>query len=135
MKHIECDLTSLDDLPSDKMIDGIKVENLLIPSNLAGLDAFALTFEGLLNLKAEGMYTFYTSSDDCSRIFIDEKLVADNDGVHALLTASVKIGLQKGFHKFRLEYFEARYGEELLVEIEGPGIERQELTQDFFYIK
>lgn len=85
----------------------------------------ALKFEGFLNLPRAGAYQFHLHSDDGSRLWIDGKLVVDNDGVHAPDTKSATAELFKGTHKLVVGVFNAGGGVELGVEIEGPGMGRQ----------
>jgi alpha-L-fucosidase len=90
--------------------------------------------EGFIKIPEDGVYRFYISSDDGSRLYINGILTCDNDGIHGS-NFYVKgfAGLKKGFHKIKLEYFEAKYGEDLQVEMEGPGYERNILTQELLY--
>src|SRR5205085_2412141 len=45
---------------------------------------FALRFSGAINAPKDGSYTFWTSSDDGSRLYVDGKLVVNNDGLHGM---------------------------------------------------
>ena len=60
-----------------------------------------------------GVYTFQTSSDDGSVLYIDNELVVNNDGSHAAIPATGFIALEKGFHSYKLYYFEDYEGEHL----------------------
>jgi len=48
------------------------------PSRVRNQNAFR--FRGMLSAPAEGDYRFWTSSDDGSQLFIDGRLLVDNDG-------------------------------------------------------
>jgi mono/diheme cytochrome c family protein len=87
----------------------------------------ALRYEGYLRIEAAGNYTFHTTSDDGSKLWIDDKLVVNNDGVHPPQEKSGKIKLAKGVHKVIVGVFNAGGGFELSVEIEGAGLGRQPL--------
>lgn len=91
-------------------------------------EQFGLQFEGALPIEKEGEYTFHISSDDGSQLFIDGKLVTDNNGVHGHQTKSGKIKLAAGSYHVRIIYFENGGGQSLSAEWEGPGIARQELS-------
>ena len=67
---------------------------------------FVLKFDTRIQIDEEGDYYFYTSSNDGSKLFIDDKLVVNNDGLHAVREISGKIYLKKGRHKMKLEYFQ-----------------------------
>ena len=89
---------------------------------------YALVFEGVFRIDQPGTYHFHTSSDDGSRLYVDDKPVVDNDGVHPAQPASGKIELTKGVHKVRVAFFQAGGGDELDVEVDGPGFARQNLA-------
>jgi len=91
------------------------------------LNDCALRFEGYLTLDADGDYTFHTTSDDGSRLWINDKLVVNNDGIHPAQRKSGKTKLTKGTHKVVVGVFNAVGGFELSVEYEGPGISKQNL--------
>ena len=43
--------------------------------------------------------SFYTISDDGSKLYIDDKLIVDNDGGHSVRRAEGKVALEKGYHR------------------------------------
>jgi len=88
-------------------------------------DAFGLVFEGLVEVRQDGAYVFYTESDDGSRLMIGDEVVADNDGCHAMRLAGGEVNLKAGLHRIRVEYFDKAGGEGLVVSWKGPGIPRQ----------
>ena len=69
-------------------------------------DYYALTFDGFIKIEKEGIYRFYTLSDDGSVLEINGQEVVNNDGSHGTLEASGVIALKAGYHPFRLLYFE-----------------------------
>ncbi len=85
-------------------------------------DNFGVQYTGYVNVPADGTYTFYTASDDGSRLYIGTQLVVDNDGAHAEVERSGTIGLRAGKHAITVTYFEATGGEVLNVSYAGPGI-------------
>lgn len=91
-------------------------------------EAFALRFTGYLQIAVAGEYQFHIRSDDGSRIVVDEKPVAVNDGIHPATTASGKIALAAGSHTVVVEYFEQGGQEVLEVQFEGPETPRQPLS-------
>ena len=88
-------------------------------------DYFALQFTGYVEAPADGLYTFYTRSDDGSRLFVGGQLLVNNDGLHGVREASGLVRLAKGLHAIRVEFFE-HAGQELIeVLYEGPGLDKQ----------
>ena len=90
-----------------------------------GTDKYGFVFDGLIKIPADGIYTFYISSDDGSKLFIDDKLLIDNDGLHGMTEKNNEIPLAKGYHMIKVLFFEKTGGDDLHVEWKGPGFERQ----------
>jgi len=76
-------------------------------------DDFAFEFTGLLYIDEDGLYDFYTESDDGSMLFIGNQPVVENDGSHGVIRATGRIALKKGYHNYRLLYFEDYAGQKL----------------------
>ena len=76
-------------------------------------DHFAIQFSGFLDAPVDGVYDFRLISDDGSRLWIGNQLVADNDGSHSVKTVTGKVALQAGWHAFKLQYFEDYEGQSL----------------------
>ncbi len=88
-------------------------------------DNFAFKFTGYIDIPADGQYTFYTSSDDGSKLLIGSTEVVNNDGLHAEQEKSGKIGLKKGKHAITVTFFELGGGQGLSVSYEGPSVTKQ----------
>ena len=88
-------------------------------------DNFAIRYYGKIQLPTTGTYTFYTTSDDGSRLWIDGQLVVDNDGLHGAQERQGSIALNAGSHDIEVGFFEAGGSASLVVEYAGPGIARQ----------
>ncbi|HSN83660.1 MAG TPA: PQQ-dependent sugar dehydrogenase, partial [Polyangiales bacterium] len=83
-------------------------------------DYFAFRFTGFVQVTTAGEYTFFTSSDDGSQLFVDGGLVVDNDGLHALSEESGQASLSAGYHSIAITMFEDTGGEILNVSWAGP---------------
>lgn len=90
---------------------------------------YALRFEAVLGIETEGQYTFELTSDDGSLLFIDDKLVVNNDGIHAPQTKGGKAKLTKGVHKVVIGFMQGGGGAELEARISGPGLGETDLGQ------
>jgi predicted alpha-1,2-mannosidase len=68
---------------------------------------FAFSYEGYIYVPADGIYSFYLRSDDGSALFIDNEEAVNNDGLHSFnkRICGDYIGLAKGYHPFKLLYF------------------------------
>ncbi len=91
---------------------------------------YSLRFQGGLKIEKDGAYTFYTSSDDGSKLWIDDRLVVNNDGDHSDIEVSGKIKLAAGTHKIVLGFFQAGGDRALKVSYEGAGIAKTELPKE-----
>lgn len=91
----------------------------------------ALRFKTNIVIPEDGEYTLYLTSDDGSALLIAGSTLIDNDGAHATVTKSTKIKLNKGAYPIEVLYFQLGGGASLKVEIEGPGLERQVLGNQF----
>jgi chitodextrinase len=91
-------------------------------------DGFAFIYEGFINIPTTGSYTFYTSSDDGSRLYVNNALVVNNDGTHGCSEkASSVISLSAGTYPVKAMMFEDGGGECLTVSWQGPGISKAEI--------
>jgi hypothetical protein len=96
-------------------------------------EVFAISFNGYIDVPTDGQYTFYTNSDDGSRLYIDNHLVVDNDGVHSMIERSGTIGLKAGKHVISVGFFQKQVDKELKVSYEGPGISKQIIPSSALY--
>ena len=85
-------------------------------------DNVGAVFEGWIDVPAAGLWSLGVTSDDGSKLFIGDTLVANNDGLHGMQTVSGTIGLAAGKHALRVEFFEAGGGAGVILAWSGPGI-------------
>ncbi len=91
------------------------------------VDKFAFEFKGYIKIDKDGVYNFFTASDDGSKLFIDDVEVVDNDGDHGTVEKTGKAGLKKGYHKIRILYFDSGGGNELKVFLQPEGAAKEEI--------
>jgi cytochrome c len=72
---------------------------------------FAMSFEGYINIPASSNYVFRLSSDDGSRMIIDDIEIINHDGLHGATPVDGEIALSEGYHPFRIEFFENQGGQ------------------------
>ena len=90
-------------------------------------DAFALMFTGHIVIEKPGKYTFFISSDDGSRFYIDGELLIDNDGLHGMVEKQGTVQLTAGLHPIVATYFDNGGGDGLTMSWNGPDIKKQEI--------
>ncbi len=76
---------------------------------------------GNLDAAQAGSYTFRLTSDDGSRLWIDDKLVVNHDGLHGAEPKDATVDLTAGFHSLRIEHFERDGGQQLTLAWKPPG--------------
>jgi alpha-L-fucosidase len=96
-------------------------------------DKFALDFNGYIKIDKDGIYNFYTASDDGSKLFIDDVEVVDNDGDHGTIEKAGKAALKKGYHKLHVTYFDSGGGNELHVFMLPEGGKKVELSSALLF--
>jgi hypothetical protein len=69
-------------------------------------DHFYVRWTGKVRIPRDGKYTFFTESDDGSRLWIDGKVLVDNGGLHAMEEKSGEVDLKAGDHEIKMELFE-----------------------------
>jgi PKD repeat protein/glucose/arabinose dehydrogenase len=97
---------------------------IAIPSTVRP-DFYALRFTGDLPVTEAGTYTFYTQSDDGSKVYVNGTLVVDHDGLQGNTEKSGTITLAAGTHTLRVDYLEANGGQALQVSYSGPNLPKQ----------
>lgn len=84
-------------------------------------DHFAIQWNAWIFMPEDAMYEFSITSDDGSNLYIHERLVIDNNGSHSKRMRTATIALKKGWHPFRLDYFEDYSGEFLEIKYRKLG--------------
>ena len=132
------------------------------PGRQIVVENFAIRFRGVLAVDTPGRYNFWLLSDDGSKLYINDTLVIDNDGIHGitrnkgrkdLSTPSVKaqvswhfegdfvdmgkrgsIELTAGTHPFEIQYFQGpRYEIALQWFYQPPNSHRQIVPPEVIY--
>ena len=108
------------------------VNNFIIDNPLSQ-DHFAFRFSGYIAIREKGSYKFYTSSDDGSQLYIGNRLVVENDGVHSVRERSGSVLLDSGLHYIEVRMFDAEGHDYLAVNYEGPWIPKQAIPDSLLF--
>lgn len=81
-----------------------------------------------LTVPSAGNYEFRITSDDGSRLVIDDAEVIDNDGLHGAESKEGTVALEAGVHDLRVEFFDNTNDNILKLEWRPPG------TTDFVVV-
>lgn len=83
---------------------------------------FAIDYKGRFWIEKPGTYKFSLVSDDGSKLYVDDKLVIDNDGIHPVKAEVGSVDLGGGIHRIRVSYFQGpRFQVALVLKVAGPG--------------
>jgi hypothetical protein len=94
---------------------------------------FALDYSGKFWIERPGDYRFSLLSDDGSRLYIDDKQVIDNDGVHYPMERIARVSLEGGIHQIRVAYFQGpRWQVALVLRIAGEAERWRVFSTDEF---
>lgn len=107
------------DIPKGRLMDSGTLPHPSIES-ASTPDHFAFIFDGLISIPDDGVYTFRTTSDDGSTLWIDGKMIVDNDGGHSTSSATGHVPLKAGMHRLKIMYFENYDGETFSWDWRGP---------------
>ena len=118
---------------------GVKKDNGTMPYFIVDEapveDHYAYEFTSYINIPETAVYRFFINSDDGAKLYIDGKLLIDNDGSHSAARKGQKIALNKGFHEIKIEYFEDYMGQELKVRMLSRNMPEQLIPENMLYIK
>ncbi len=96
-------------------------------------ERFGFVYWGYIRIPEDGLYVFYTASDDGSRLSIDDQLVVDNDLLHGVIERKGAIPLAAGFHRLRVTFFEKTGGQELKVAVHKYGEEKALIPDEWLW--
>ena len=140
--HIRRNTARLPDFGKMKPRGSIYTTSLNIPAQsfLQGFPGvtkrfewFALDYTGRFWIEHAGEYRFRLTSDDGSKLYVDDRMVVDNDGLHAPLDGEGSVELNSGVHRIRVSYFQGpREQVALVLKIAPPGEEFRIFSTDEF---
>lgn len=89
-------------------------------------------FTGFLSVPSSGKWSISCESDDGSKVYIDDILLIDNDGLHAMQEKTGSVDLVRGSHSIRVEFFNAEHGSGLILRWSGPNVAKQVIPSSAF---
>ncbi len=90
-------------------------------------NTYGVRFSGFITISTSETYTFYTTSDDGSKLFVNGTEVVDNDGLQSATEGSGSIALTPGTYSFEVEFFENTGDEILSVSYSSSSITKTEI--------
>lgn len=108
------------------------VDSIALP-DFARPEDYGVVMTGYVEVPADGLYDFYITSDDGSDLFVEDSLIANNDGIHGADEVSGEIALKAGLHPITVHMFQCKGGKYLEVSLRGPGLEKQPISSQMLY--
>ena len=97
-------------------------------------DLFAIQFKGYFQVKEEAIYNFSVTSDDGSKLYINNKLLIDNDGLHGAKEKKGLVPLAPGWHQIGAGYLEKTGSDVIEVKMGKLGEALKEMKgEDLFW--
>jgi predicted alpha-1,2-mannosidase len=96
---------------------------------------FAFDYEGFIDIPKDGLYTFYLATNDGGRLYIDDRVIINNDGLHPLAEVYKPIALKAGLHPISVKYFQEGGSNGLVVSWQVPDMEKQEIPAGVLFHK
>jgi hypothetical protein len=108
MKPVGALCTFTLNVPTRSWIEGI-------PGVSSRIEWFAIDYHADFWVEVPGSYMFTLDSDDGSVLYVDGRLIVDDDGVHSTQHAGGRARLATGMHHLRVSYFQGPRWEVALV--------------------
>jgi hypothetical protein len=94
---------------------------------------FAIDYTAQFWIEHPGLYRFALLSDDGSKLYIDDRVIIKNDGIHPPEKKSGEAVLLNGLHRIRVSYFQGpRFQVALVLSVAGPGEQFHVFDADAF---
>ncbi len=101
------------------------------PDSRIAADTFSARWTGQVQAAKTEAYTFYTTSDDGVRLWVDGKLAIDDWSVHAPREDKATLNLQANtFHDIKIEYYDQQYGAVMKLLWSSPSTAKQVIPQN-----
>jgi hypothetical protein len=140
--HIKHDSQQLPNLRKLKTVGTIYTTSLNVPpqpfnQGFPGVSKrfewFAIDYTGRIWIQKPGMYRFLLMSDDGSKLYLDDRQIVDNDGIHPPQERYGQVDLTAGIHRIEVAYFQGpRFAVALVLSVAPPGQQMRIFNVDEF---
>jgi len=111
------------------------IKNAISISDSSRTENMGLTYEGYFDAPADAVYTFYLMSDDGSKLWINNEVAIDNDGLHGDEEVEAGVALRKGMHQFKVAFIQAGGAATLNLQYSVDDNKRQTIPSNMFFHK
>ena len=126
-----------DSLPNFTQLNPVKEGSLpnISFSPRVETEHFGFEYHGYVKVPNDAVYRFFTASDDGSSLYIGDKLIVDNDGLHGMSEKSGVVALAAGLHPIRITFFEKTGADDLTASFEGGGVKIMRIPDDALFFE
>ncbi|HWS00442.1 MAG TPA: GH92 family glycosyl hydrolase, partial [Prolixibacteraceae bacterium] len=96
---------------------------------------FAFDFEGFIKIPADGIYTFYFTTNDGGKFWLDNQLLINLDGLHPATEVFAETALKAGYHPILVKYFQEGGANKMDVSWAGPGLSKEGIKEELLFHK
>lgn len=100
-----------------------QVLTLGIPGSTQRSEWFGIDYYGQFWIKTPGKYLFVLNADDGADLYIDDRRLIGDDGIHPPQTVSGSVRLEAGRHTIHLPYFQGPTYVNLILQVKAPDEE------------
>ncbi|MGC9342497.1 MAG: PA14 domain-containing protein [Bacteroidales bacterium] len=99
-----------------------------------GNSLFAMDIEGYIKVPEKAVYNFNLITHYGGVLYIDDMKVVNNNAGRHFHQKTGKIALDKGYHKFKLKYFQTKkYKRDIKLSCKYNNNEMKEVSVSWFY--
>ena len=96
---------------------------------------FALKFSSFIKIPADGLYWFNIDATGRVMMTLHGAEMHRRPSAWSRTVAEFSVGLKAGYHPVDIYFLQDEFDSELKIECEGPGITRQALPENIFFIE
>ena len=108
-------------------ISNFNVTALQVAVTSGDAGTYGIRYSGYINISITNTYTFYTNSDDGSKLYIGTTEVVDNDGLHGAQEREGNIFLNAGTYPITVLFFENTGDHSLTVQYSSSTITKRNI--------
>ena len=95
---------------------------------------YSAIWEGWLRIPVDANYTFYLTSDDGSRLWIDEEMIISNWRVQSPTEVQATRHLNEGLHSIKVSYYQENYGASVQLSWSHNSEQKSIISKDYFRV-
>lgn len=131
-RYYEGSWENLPDFSKEKIITDTLIYNINLGFEKRNAD-YGIQFLGILKITEPGRYILSLQSDDGSKLFINNKEIIDNDGLHAPEEQVAEVDLKEGFYHIRVDFFQRGGGKNLKFYYKTSNTMKEEIPGDILF--